>query len=106
MPFLACRALIDLPDYLAFVAANQFAANVLEPILWLLDVTVIRPLLVTTKPEMNTVVMGLTKLMPSMDSRPEWNLVMAAAVLALLPPVAVVLVLQRWFVKGLVETDK
>jgi len=64
------------------------------------------PLLVTTKPEMNTVVMGLTKLMPSMDSRPEWNLVMAAAVLALLPPVAVVLVLQRWFVKGLIETDK
>ncbi len=64
------------------------------------------PLLVTTKPEMNTVVMGLTRLMPSMDSQPEWNLVMAASVLALLPPVIVVLVLQRWFVKGLVETDK
>ena len=64
------------------------------------------PLLVTTKPEMNTLVMGLTKLMPSMDSRPEWNLVMAASVMALLPPVAVVLILQRWFVKGLVETDK
>jgi sn-glycerol 3-phosphate transport system permease protein len=64
------------------------------------------PLLVTTRPEMSTIVMGVMKLMPGMDSRPLWNQAMAAGVLATLPPVAVVLVLQRWFVQGLVEAEK
>ena len=64
------------------------------------------PLLVTTKPEMSTIVMGIMKLMPGMDSRPLWNQAMAAAVLATLPPVLVVIVLQRWFVQGLVEAEK
>ena len=64
------------------------------------------PLLVTTDPEMSTVVLGVTRLMPSMDSTPEWNVVMAAALVATLPPIAVVLLLQRWFIRGLVEPDK
>jgi sn-glycerol 3-phosphate transport system permease protein len=55
---------------------------------------------------MNTIVIGITRLMPSMDSVPAWNLVMAASLLALLPPIIVILVLQRWFVKGLIESEK
>jgi sn-glycerol 3-phosphate transport system permease protein len=64
------------------------------------------PLLITTDPEMSTVVLGVQRLMPSMDSTPEWNVVMAAALVAMAPPVAMVLLLQRWFVRGLVEPDK
>jgi hypothetical protein len=44
--------------------------------------------------------------MPSMDSTPEWNVVMAAALVAMAPPIAIVLLLQRWFVRGLVEIDR
>ena len=40
------------------------------------------------------------------DALTEWNIVMATAMLAMLPPVAVVVLMQRWFVKGLVETEK
>ncbi|MCL4185378.1 MAG: glycerol-3-phosphate transporter, partial [Burkholderiaceae bacterium] len=40
------------------------------------------------------------------DAATEWNLVMATAMLAMLPPVAVVLLMQKWFVKGLVDSDK
>jgi sn-glycerol 3-phosphate transport system permease protein len=64
------------------------------------------PVLVTTEPAMQTVVMGLAKLGPSMDSRPMWNELMAGALVALLPPVVVVLVLQRWFVRGLIDAGK
>jgi sn-glycerol 3-phosphate transport system permease protein len=64
------------------------------------------PLLVTTDPEMSTAVLGVTRLMPSMDSTPEWNVVMAAALVAMLPPVAVVVLLQRWFLRGLIEPHK
>jgi len=55
---------------------------------------------------MSTVVLGVTRMMPSMDSTPEWNVVMAAALVAMLPPVAVVVLLQRWFLRGLIEPDK
>lgn len=64
------------------------------------------PLLVTTDPGMQTLVMGLAKLGPSMDSRPMWNEMMAGALVALLPPMLVVLVLQRWFVRGLIDAGK
>lgn len=64
------------------------------------------PLLFTTEPSMATVVVGIKRLMPHGDAVPAWNLMMNAAVLALLPPVAVVLGLQRWFVRGLVESGK
>ena len=49
---------------------------------------------------------SVQRLMPSMDSTPEWNVVMAAALIATAPPGAVVLLLQRWFVRGFVEPDK
>ena len=64
------------------------------------------PLLITTDPEMTTVVMGIQRMLFVADSIPEWNLTMAAAILAMLPPAVVVMVMQRQFVKGLVETEK
>jgi sn-glycerol 3-phosphate transport system permease protein len=64
------------------------------------------PLLVTTREEMYTVVIGIKRMVAGGDTLVEWQLVMATAMLALLPPALVVLVMQRWFVKGLVETEK
>ncbi len=63
------------------------------------------PLLVATDPRLDTVVIGIVKMI-GVDTATEWNKVMATAVLALVPPVAVVLLMQRWFVKGLTEGDK
>ena len=64
------------------------------------------PLLITTDTDMTTIVMGIQRMLFVADSIPEWNLTMATAMLAMLPPVVVVLVMQRQFVKGLVETEK
>jgi sn-glycerol 3-phosphate transport system permease protein len=64
------------------------------------------PLLVTTDPKYYTIVMGIKRLAAVADSDPLWNLVMAAVILAMLPPVLVVIFMQRLFVKGLVETEK
>ena len=64
------------------------------------------PLLVTTDESMYTVVIGIKRMLSGGDSATEWNLVMATAMLAMLPPVLVVVTLQKWFVKGLVETEK
>ena len=64
------------------------------------------PLLITTQESMYTVVIGIKRMISGGDAATEWNLVMATAILAMLPPVLVVVVMQRWFVKGLVETEK
>jgi sn-glycerol 3-phosphate transport system permease protein len=64
------------------------------------------PLLVTNSPEMRTAVIGIDSLIPRTSQLPEWNVAMAAAMMVLLPPVAVIVVMQRWFVKGLIETEK
>jgi sn-glycerol 3-phosphate transport system permease protein len=65
------------------------------------------PLLITNTQEMRTVVIGLEALIPrSGTEQPTWNLIMAGAMMALLPPVAVIVFMQRWFVKGLVESEK
>ncbi len=64
------------------------------------------PLLITTETDMTTIVMGIQRMLFVADAIPEWNLTMATAILAMLPPVVVVLVMQRQFVKGLVETEK
>jgi len=63
------------------------------------------PLLVATNPRLDTIVIGIVKMIGT-ETQTEWNRVMATAVLALLPPVAVVVLMQRWFVKGLTEGDK
>jgi sn-glycerol 3-phosphate transport system permease protein len=65
------------------------------------------PLLITNTESMRTVVIGLERLIPrSGTEQPTWNLIMAGAMMALIPPVAVILFMQRWFVKGLVESEK
>jgi sn-glycerol 3-phosphate transport system permease protein len=65
------------------------------------------PLLITNTESMRTVVIGLERLIPRSGTElPTWNLIMAGAMMALLPPVAVIIFMQRWFVKGLVESEK
>ncbi len=64
------------------------------------------PLLVTTEESMYTTVIGIKRMITGGDAATEWNLVMATAMLAMLPPVAVVVLMQKWFVKGLVDTEK
>lgn len=64
------------------------------------------PLLITTNPDMTTAVIGLQDLIPQADDLPEWNVALGAALLVMLPPVMVVLSMQRWFVKGLIEREK
>jgi sn-glycerol 3-phosphate transport system permease protein len=64
------------------------------------------PLIVTSNPDMYTVVMGIKRMADVADSYPTWNTVMAAVILAGLPPVIVIVAMQRLFVKGLTETEK
>jgi sn-glycerol 3-phosphate transport system permease protein len=64
------------------------------------------PLLITTKESFYTVVMAVSRQANAVDATPSWNLLMAMAMLAMLPPVAVVVFMQRLFVRGLVETEK
>lgn len=64
------------------------------------------PLLVTNSNEMNTIVIALKKMISFADADTPWNLVMVTSVLAIVPPILVVVLMQRWFVKGLVETEK
>jgi len=64
------------------------------------------PLLVTTDTSYATIVVGIQRMVTVADATPQWHLVMATTILALLPPVAVVVLMQRLFVKGLVETEK
>ena len=65
------------------------------------------PLMITNTEAMRTVVIGLEQLIPrSGTDLPTWNLIMAGAMMALIPPVAIIIFMQRWFVKGLVESEK
>ena len=64
------------------------------------------PLMVTNSEKMKVVVVGIASTIPTGTQPPEWNLVMAAAMMALLPPVLVVILMQRWFVHGLIESEK
>jgi len=64
------------------------------------------PLLITTDNRLDTIVVGITKMIGNDAAVTDWNLVMATTLLALLPPALVVVVLRRWFVKGLVDSEK
>ncbi|NLS01983.1 sn-glycerol-3-phosphate ABC transporter permease UgpE [Rhizobium sp. P32RR-XVIII] len=64
------------------------------------------PMLITTDPGYYTAVMGIKRLAAVLDGNTQWNLVMAGVILAALPPVLIIIVMQRLFVKGLVETEK
>ena len=64
------------------------------------------PLLVTTDESYYTIVMGIQRMANAGEETPQWHLIMATAILALLPPVVVILAMQRLFVRGLVEVEK
>ena len=64
------------------------------------------PLLITTDPEMNTIVMGIRQMFPSGDDVAEWPVIMATSILAMIPPVIVVVSMQRLFIRGLVDSEK
>ncbi|TMJ00176.1 MAG: sn-glycerol-3-phosphate ABC transporter permease UgpE [Alphaproteobacteria bacterium] len=64
------------------------------------------PLLITTRDDMQTIVIGIKKMIVTSDALTEWQIVMATAMLAMLPPVLVVIAMQKLFVRGLVETEK
>ncbi|MDM8357963.1 sn-glycerol-3-phosphate ABC transporter permease UgpE [Pandoraea communis] len=64
------------------------------------------PILVTNAPSMTTAVVGIKSMIGSGDTATQWQLVMSATLLAMLPPLAVVLLMQRWFVRGLVDSEK
>jgi len=64
------------------------------------------PLLATTTEDMYPVVIGIKRMIAGGDGQNEWNIVMATALLAMLPPALVVILMQKWFVRGLVDTEK
>ncbi|WP_281983513.1 sn-glycerol-3-phosphate ABC transporter permease UgpE [Thalassorhabdomicrobium marinisediminis] len=64
------------------------------------------PLLITTDPEMNTIVMGLKQMFPSGDDFAHWPTIMATSILAMIPPVIVVISMQKLFIRGLVDSEK
>ncbi len=64
------------------------------------------PLLITTDPEMNTIVMGIKQMFPSGDDFADWPVIMATSILAMLPPVIVVVGMQKLFIRGLVDSEK
>jgi sn-glycerol 3-phosphate transport system permease protein len=64
------------------------------------------PLLITTDKSMYTIVMGMKSLLETADGEPAWHIIMMTALMAMLPPIIVVLGMQNLFVKGLTETEK
>jgi len=64
------------------------------------------PLLITSDESMYTAVIGIKRMMVGGDAANEWQLIMATAMLAMMPPALVVMLMQKWFVRGLVETEK
>ncbi|WP_310386042.1 sn-glycerol-3-phosphate ABC transporter permease UgpE [Roseateles sp.] len=64
------------------------------------------PLLVTTDEQMYPVVIGIKRMISGGDAANDWNIIMATAMLAMIPPALVVMLMQKWFVKGLVDTEK
>ncbi len=123
--FLFRQLFLTVPDELLEAAKIdgagpvQFARDVLWPLSRtnVIALTVILfvfgwnqylwPMLIITEPSMLTAVVGLAKTLPGVsDSVPHWHTAMASTLLISIPPVTVVLVLQRWFVKGLVDAEK
>ena len=64
------------------------------------------PLLITTEPDMNTIVMGIKQMFPSGDDTADWPVIMATSILAMIPPVIVVVSMQKLFISGLVDSEK
>lgn len=64
------------------------------------------PLLITTDQSHATAVTELKQLIPNVGGIPEWNIAMAGTLIVMLPPLVVVVAMQRWFVRGLIATEK
>ncbi|UWQ43520.1 sn-glycerol-3-phosphate ABC transporter permease UgpE (plasmid) [Leisingera aquaemixtae] len=64
------------------------------------------PLLITTDTSMTTIVMSIKQMLEAAEQSPQWNIIMTTALLAMIPPVFVVIAMQKLFVQGLTETDK
>ncbi len=64
------------------------------------------PLLIVTDIHLDTIVVGIAKMIGTGDAATDWNLVMTTTVMALLPPALVVVLMQKWFVRGLVDSEK
>ena len=64
------------------------------------------PMLLTTDPNMKTIVMAVDSMIPTGDDFAHWPTVFASAILAMLPPIIIIISMQKFFVKGLLESDK
>ncbi len=64
------------------------------------------PRLITNKTEYFTIILGLNKMLAVGDQQAEWPIIMATTMLAMIPPVAVIILMQKQFVKGMIETEK
>ena len=64
------------------------------------------PLLITTDPSMNTIVMGIKQMFPSGDDIADWPVIMATSILAMVPPIIVVISMQKLFIRGLLDSEK
>jgi len=64
------------------------------------------PLLITTEPEMNTIVLGIKQMLPTGDDFAEWPVILATSILAMIPPVIIVISMQKLFIRGLVDSEK
>lgn len=64
------------------------------------------PLLITTDSDMTTIVVSIKQMLEAAEQSPQWNIIMMTAMLAMLPPILVVIAMQKLFVQGLTETDK
>ncbi|WP_019939145.1 sn-glycerol-3-phosphate ABC transporter permease UgpE [Bordetella sp. FB-8] len=64
------------------------------------------PLLITTKENMYPIVVGIRRMVAGGDDVTQWNITMATAILAMIPPALVVILMQKWFVQGLVDAEK
>ncbi|MGI3184972.1 sn-glycerol-3-phosphate ABC transporter permease UgpE [Nioella aestuarii] len=64
------------------------------------------PLLITTETDMMTIVVSIKQMLEAAEQTPQWNIIMMTALLAMVPPIFVVIAMQKLFVQGLTETDK
>ncbi|ASU37707.1 glycerol-3-phosphate transporter [Herbaspirillum sp. meg3] len=122
--FLFRQFFLTVPDELAEAARIDGAGPLrfLKDVLWPLSRTnvialfvimfiygwnqYLWPLMIATEQTMYPIGIGIKTLISGGDSAVEWNMVMATMILAMLPPGLVVVVMQKWFVKGLVDSEK
>jgi sn-glycerol 3-phosphate transport system permease protein len=98
-------ALRFLKDILVPLSKTNMAALATIMFVWAWN-QYLWPLLVTTDAAHGTAVMELKELIPGSFGIPDWNVAMAGTLVIMLPPLVVVVLMQRWFVRGLIATEK